>query len=150
MCKLQFRTHPSWRPGSYQPPWKEGLGQVANVWDFPMRALVAASPMAQGQASEEGTAAGHLQQSTQTGAWSTDKKWWLRSWSVNFSAWIESLAWSAGVKESAVGQDTESRCSSMRDIRLYLQEASRHCQGWHTVLGRGYVVGTGEAQYHVL
>ena len=49
-----------------------------------------------------------------------------------------------------MGQDTESRCSSMQDIRLYLQEASRHCQGWHTVLGRGYVVGTGEVQYHVL
>ena len=106
--------------------------------------------MAQGHASEEGTAAGQLQQSTQTGGWSTDKKWWLHSCSVNFRAWIESLAWSAVVKESAVGQDTESQCSSMRDIRLYLQEASRHCQGWHTVLVRGYVVGTGEAQYRVL
>ena len=49
-----------------------------------------------------------------------------------------------------MGQDSESQCSSMRDIRLYLQEASHHPQGWYTVLVRGYLVGTGEIQYCVL
>lgn len=125
VCKLQFRMHPSWRPGSYQLPWKEGLGRVANFWDFPMLALVAASPMAQGQSSEEGTAAGHLQQSTQTGGWSTDKKCWLQSWLVNFRAWTESLVWSVGLKESAMGQDTESQCGSMQDIRLSIPAGSQ-------------------------
>ena len=115
-----------------------------------MLALVAASPMAQGQSSEEGTAAGHLQQSSQTGGWSTDKKCWLQSWLVNFRAWPESLVGSVGWKESAAGQDTESQCGSMQDICLYPQEASRHRQGWYTVLVRGYVVGTGEVQYRML
>lgn len=123
---------------------------MASFWDFSKCALVAASPMAQRQSSEEGTASGHLQQSTQTEGWSTDKKWWLQSRSVNFRAWIESLAWSTGVKESAVGQDSESQCSSMRDICLYPQEANHHRQGWYTVLVRGYLVGTGEVQYCVL
>lgn len=150
MCKLQFRRHPSWRPGSYQLLWKEGLGWVADFWDFPMLALIAASPMAQGQSSEEGPVTGHLQQSTQTRGWSIDQKWWLQSWLVNFRAWIESLAWSVGLKESAMGQATESQCGSMQDIHLYPQEASRHCQGWYTVLVRGYVVGTGEVQYRML
>ena len=79
-----------------------------------MLALVAASPVAQGQSSEEGTAAGHLRQSSQTGGWSTDKKYWLQSWLVNFRAWPESLKGSVGLKESAMGQDTESQCGSCR------------------------------------
>ena len=131
-------------------PWKEGLGWVASFWDFPVLALVAASPVAQGQSSEEGTAAGHLRQSSQTGGWSTDKKYWLQSWLVNFRAWPESLEGSVGLKESAMGQDTESQCGSMQDIRLHPQEASPHRQGWYTVLVRGYVVGAGGVQYCVL